>query len=281
MSGTLFLNGNFVPADGAQIKPNDRGFNFADGVYEVVKYYHGKPFRMEDHLDRLRYSLSEVGINYKEVDALPAIFSRLLQSNGLMEEEAGVYLQITRGAHRRVHFQPSEITPTVYAWAFPFASFTEGLNNGIGVVTAEDIRWLRCDIKSISLLPNTMLYQKAVDAGAGETFLIRDGRISEATHSSVFGVKDGALFTHPLSSLILPGITRKVILEISRKWNIPYREEAIVAAELADFHEFFITGTGSEVMPVISIDGRKVGTGSPGPVTRRLQTLFFEMVKGG
>ena len=188
MNETIFLNGNFVPVEEASVMPHDRGFNFADGVYEVVKYYNGKPFRMDDHLDRLRFSLSEVGIEYPSVDHLPLMFEQLLQSNSLMGEEAGVYLQITRGAHRRVHFMPKGLSPTVYAFAFPFSSFTDGLAQGIKAITAEDIRWLRCDIKSISLLPNTMLYQRAVEAGAGETLLIRNNCLTEATHSSVFAV---------------------------------------------------------------------------------------------
>ena len=278
MSGTIYLNGSFVSAADARIMPNDRGYNFADGVYEVVKYYNGKPFRLEDHIARLRYSLAEVGIKYTLVEDLPIIFEQLLQYNNLDGAEAGVYLQITRGAHRRVHFMPGDITPTVYAWAFPFPSFSEGLDKGIGVITAEDIRWLRCDIKSISLLPNTMLYQKAVEAGAGETFLIRNNILTEATHSSVFAVLDGVLHTHPLSNLILPGITRKVILEICRDNNIQFREEAIGADDLNRLTEVFITGTGSEVMPVVSIDGKAVGSGKPGSITRNLQKLFFEQV---
>jgi len=188
----------------ARISPNDRGFIFADGVYEVAKYYNGKPFRFDDHLARLKRSLAELEIEYSEIDSLEAIFAELINRNNLQNKHAGVYLQITRGEHKRVHHFPENIQPTVYAFAYHMPSFTDNLENGIAIITHEDIRWQRCDIKSVSLLPNTMLYNKAVKAGAGECVLIRNGMVTEATHSSVLGVKNGVVITRPLSNLILP-----------------------------------------------------------------------------
>ena len=153
------------------------------------------------------------------------------------------------------------------------------LEEGIRAVAAEDIRWLRCDIKSVALLPNTMLYQQAMEQGAGECILIRDGKVTEATHSSVLGVMKGVLVTHPVSRLILPGITRNVVLEICREKGISFREEAIKAEELYSLDELMVSGTGSEVIPVIQVDDRIIGDGKPGPLTRFLQQQFFEKVK--
>lgn len=275
MSDIVYLNGDFLPRQEAVISPDDRGFNFADGVYEVIKYYKGNPFRMDDHLERLERSLREVRIHYPGTQDLPGILKELLEINGLNGSDAGVYIQVTRGTHRRVHHFPENIQPTVYLSAFPFGSFTEWLENGIGVITREDIRWMRCDIKSVSLLPNTMLYDEARQNGAGECFLIRDGHVTEATHSTVFGVKNGKLFTHPLSNLILPGITRKVILEMCILHGIPFEEEPIPESMLADMDELFIAGTGSEVTPVVSVNGKMIGDGKPGQMTRRIQGEFF------
>lgn len=279
MSELVFLNGKFLPRDQALISADDRGFQFADGVYEVIKYYGGNPFRMEAHLERLRHSLGEVQIRYPGLSGLTAIFKDLLAQNGLQNKDAAVYLQISRGTHPRVHHFPGIPEPTVYAFAFPFPSFTTMLKEGIRVITAEDIRWLRCDIKSVSLLPNTMLYQKAVEHGTGECILIRDGVVTEATHSSVFGIRDGTLFTHPLSNLILPGITRAVVLEICREHAIPCLEEPIANEVLARLDEVFLTGTGSEVMPVVQVNETIIGNGEPGILTRFLQERFFEKVK--
>jgi D-alanine transaminase len=224
MSEIVYLNGEFMLEKEAKISPRDRGFIFADGVYEVAKYYNGKPFRFDDHIERLKRSLAELGIGFMEIEGLKDIFQKLLVENNMENTHAGVYLQISRGEHLRIHSFPKNIKPTVYAYAFELPSFIDNLENGIKVITNDDIRWQRCDIKSVSLLPNTMLFNKAVEAGAGECVLIRDGMVTEATHSSVLGVKNGTVITRPLSNLILPGITRKVILEICLENSIPVEE---------------------------------------------------------
>lgn len=278
MNETVYLNGIFLPKEKAALSPDDRGFIFADGVYEVIKYYNGKPFRYADHLERLERSLQEVQIGFEDLAGLEAVFSNLLKESNLIETHAGVYLQITRGANKRVHHFPAEIKPTIYAFAFELPSFTENLEKGIKVITREDIRWLRCDIKSVALLPNTMLYNQAVEAGAGECILIRDGKVTEATHSSVLAVKKRTVITHPLSNLILPGITRKVILEICAKNNIPVEERAFSEAELFEMDELMIAGTGSEITPVVHVNETPVGNKKPGEMTRFLQRKFFEMV---
>jgi D-alanine transaminase len=278
MREIVFLNGEFLEKEAAKISPNDRGFIFADGVYEVAKYYNGRPFRYDDHLKRLERSLSELEIEYPEIENLQSVFNSLITRNNLNDKHAGVYLQITRGEHKRVHHFPENVQPTVYAFAFELPSFKENLEKGIKVITHEDIRWQRCDIKSVSLLPNTMLYNKAVKAGAGECVLIRNGMVTEATHSSVLCVKNGIVITRPLSNLILPGITRKVVQEICSVHNIAFEEREFSETELLEMDEIIIAGTGSEITPAIKVNESTIGNGKPGKITRFIQQKFFEMV---
>lgn len=278
MTEFIYLNGNLIPKNEASISPEDRGFNFADGIYEVIKYYDGKPFRYQDHIDRLTRSLSEVHIEFNEIELLEIVFQSLLEKNGLANQEAGIYLQITRGSQTRIHRFPENITPTVYATAFPFASKLDQLKNGVKVITTEDIRWLRCDIKSVSLLPNVLAAQKAYEQGAVEAIFIRSGMVTEGSHSSFMAVKNGVVYTHPDSNLILPGITKKVVFEICREHGIQLLEQAIPASDLPNMDEMMIVGTGSEVSPVIQIDDQMVGNGQPGQVTRFIQEKFFGMV---
>jgi len=281
MKEVVYLNGSFIAKNEAFISPEDRGFNFADGIYEVVKYYGGKPFRYNDHINRLKRSLAEVRIDFEDFDQLESIFQTLLERNELTTQEAGIYLQITRGSHQRIHRFPENIKPTVYAWAFPFSSKPDQLKDGVKVITAEDIRWLRCDIKSIALLPNVLYAQKAEENGSAEVIFIRNGTVTEASHSNVIGVKDGIVYTYPDSNLILPGITKKVILEICRESNIKVTEEGIGELELSTIDEMMIVGTGSEVTPVVQINENQVGIGKPGPVTRFIQDKFFELTRMG
>lgn len=278
MSEIVYLNGEFIKKEEAKISPNDRGFIFADGVYEVAKYYNGRAFRYDDHLSRLKRSLNELEIKYSGIESLETVFNELIVRNNLQNKHAGVYLQITRGEHKRVHHFPENMQPTVYAFAYHMPSFTDNLENGISLITHEDIRWQRCDIKSVSLLPNTMLYNIAVKAGAGECVLIRNGMVTEATHSSVLGVKNGVVITRPLSNLILPGITRKVILEICAANHIPFEEREFTLEEMLEMDEIIIAGTGSEITPAIRINNTNIGNGKPGKITRLIQEKFFELV---
>lgn len=279
MAEIVYLNGNFVLKDEAFVSPEDRGFNFADGIYEVIKYYGGKPFRYADHMDRLRRSLGEISINFDDLAQFEVVFQSLLEQNGLANQEAGVYLQITRGSHTRIHQFPENIKPTVYATVFPFSSKWDQLKNGVKVITTEDIRWLRCDIKSISLLPNVLAAEKAHEQNAVEAIFIRNGMVTEGSHSSFMAVKNGVVYTHPDSNLILPGITKIVIREICKTNHIPLVEEAIPASELKAMDEMMIIGTGSEVTPVVQMDKMQVGNGKPGPVTLFIQEKFFELTK--
>lgn len=279
MSEIVYLNGDWVERSQAALSPDDRGFIFADGVYEVTKFYKGKAFRLSDHLERLKRSLKEIEIHFPQIAELESISIDLLTKNNLIHAEAGVYWQITRGAHPRVHHFPANVEPGFYAFASPLPSALEKLSKGIKVIVQEDIRWKRCDIKSVSLLPNTMLYNEAVKQGAGESILVRDGFITEATHSSVFAVKNGTLITRPLSNLILPGITRKVVSELCANYRIPLEEKLFTEVELFAMDEVFICGTGSEVTPVVQVNDFHIGSGKPGPMTQKIQKLFFELVK--
>ncbi len=275
---TIYLNGKFVTSDKASISPDDRGFYFADGVYEVIKYYKGRAFCFEDHLARLRNSLASIRINNFSPDPLQEIGNRLIEINNLKDKYAGLYIQVTRGVAPRMHrFPEKEIPPTLYVRVFELPVFRSELQNGITVISREDFRWHRCDIKSIALLANTMLFQEAVEHGAGECFLVRDGFYTEATHSNIMAVMNHTVYTHPDSNLILPGITKKVVLQICGDLAVKFVERPIRAEETLSFDECFITGTGSEIIPVVGIDGHRVRDGRPGAITRKLQNEFCRM----
>jgi D-alanine transaminase len=233
---------------------------------------------MEDHLERLRNSLAAVRIDFGPMQEIFSICNTLIDANQLRTEYAGIYLQITRGVAPRMHrFPGGDIKPSLYIRAFAMPACLEEILNGIRVITREDIRWLRCNIKSIALLPNTLLFQEAAEQGAGECFLMRNGYYTEATHSNIMAVMQGIVFTHPDSNLILPGITKKTVIGICGELGLKIIERPVMEIETSSFEECFITGTGSEITPVIQIDDKKVGDGLPGPVTRQLQKAFFRI----
>jgi D-alanine transaminase len=276
----VYLNGRFISDDESFISTDDRGFYFADGVYEVIKYYRGLPFCFEDHMTRLKNSLSSIRIDF-DISSMTSLCDRLIKENLLKDEYAGVYIQITRGVSPRIHrFPDKNVKPTLFIRSFAMPSNSDDLKNGIRVITREDIRWLRCNIKSIALLPNTMLFQEAVEQNAKECFLVRNGNYTEASHSNIMAVIKKTVLTHPDSNLILPGITKKVVIRLCDEFCIPLTERPVAASETNLFDECFITGTGSEIMPVVEIDGRQVGNGKPGPVTKQLQEEFFKMTYG-
>lgn len=281
MGPIVYLNGAFIPREKACISPDDRGFYFADGVYEVIKYYRGSAFCFTDHMLRLRHNISETRIRFSGFEHLEIAANELLHLNAMEKEYAGIYLQITRGASPRMHPFPGEATvPTVYMNTCPMPPFIHPLRYGIRVILREDIRWHRCDIKSVMLLPNVLMIQEAVESGAEECFFIRDGFFTECAHSNIFGIKGDVLYTHPDSNRILPGITKKVILQQCRKLGIQVREKPIRADDFRNLDEFFISGTGNEVMPVIQLEDSTIGDGRPGPVTRRIQQEFFRTTYG-
>jgi len=257
------------------VSPNDRGFMFADGVYEVVRSYQGRLFLLPKHLKRLRQSLRSARIAFKGVNAIGALAMELLRRNRLLACDATVYLQITRGVYPRRHaFPPRTVIPTFYMEANRFEPYRVDMTRGISVVTVPDLRWSRCDIKSLALLGNVLARQEAVDRGAFEAIFVRDGLVTEGTRTNVFGVRKGRLVTHPRGGSILGGTTRDVIIQLCRRLRIPVLESGIRKAGLRDMDELFLAGTTVEVMPIVRVDGRRVGTGKPGPITRSLQQAF-------
>jgi D-alanine transaminase len=248
---------------------------FADGVYEVIRSYQGRLFHLPAHLSRLRQSLRSARINYHDVAAIEPAAMELLRRNRLLACDATAYLQITRGVYPRQHaFPPRTVIPTFYMEANRFEPYRAEMARGVGVITVPDFRWSRCDIKSLALLGNVLARQAAIDKGAFEAVFVRDGLVTEGTHTNVFGVRKGRLVTHPRCGSILGGITRDLILRLCRRLRIPVLESGIRETRLPKLDELFLAGTTVEVMPIVSVDSRRVGSGRPGPVTRRLQQAF-------
>jgi D-alanine transaminase len=270
-----YFNGNYLPKDDVKISPDDRGFLFAEGIYEVVRWYEGFFYDMDGHLARLKRGLSEIMIQWPEEDSFPVIARELIRLNNLEKSAALIYLQVTRGSAKRTHSLPSPpVTPTTYASANDFIPENAGKESGIGIMLKEDIRWSRCDIKSVALLPNTLCFQEAISRGFFECAFVRNGIITECSHSNIFFVINGVVFTHPESVHILSGITRKNIIRVARKAGIPVKEEAVPENMLSRVQEIFITNTSGEITPVINIDDMIIGGGMPGPVTRIIRERF-------
>lgn len=277
---TVYLNGTFLPKSDASISPDDRGFLLGDGLYEVTPFYDGVPFGMDGHLARLARGLDWMRIPV-DVPALGEVSRALVARNGLDDAPRSlVYLQITRGAAPRTHYFPEgEVTPTVYgfakAWSRPSDDVWE---RGFTAVTVTDRRWSRVDVKTICLLPNVMAFQAARDAGADDAILVRDGVAIEGAHQNFWAVLDGTVVTHPTTNHILPGITRSVVLDLARGAALPVAERPIQVEELAVAEELFFTGTTGEVRPCVRVDGRAVGDGRAGPITRALSEAFLARV---
>jgi D-alanine transaminase len=276
---TVYLNGQFVPREQAVISPDDRGFLFGDSVYEVVRWYGGYFFDMEGHMNRLRRSLNETRIGFKDVDSLPEIAEKLIHDNNLGDGCSLVYIQVTRGASPRNHaFPDPPVPPTVYISVRRQSMDTLLWERGIAIAPTPDPRWNRCDIKSTALLANILPYQEAHDNGFAEVCFIRDGFVTEGAHSNIFFVRDDTVFTHPESNSILSGITRKNIISIAAESGIRLVEEAVASDMIPYMNEAFITNTSGEVVPVIRIGDQIIGNGTPGDITKKLQRLFRERV---
>ncbi|HET7307666.1 MAG TPA: D-amino acid aminotransferase [Gammaproteobacteria bacterium] len=273
---TAYLDGDYLPLNEARISPLDRGFLFGDGVYEVIPVYAGRLFRFEEHLRRLAYSLGAIRLPdpYSAARWREVLDGLVARNGGGMQS---VYLQITRGADAgRDHRFPTNVAPTVFALSQELAPVPEAwLTRGVAVITAEDIRWRRCDIKSISLLGNILLRQQAEDAGAAETILLCDGYATEGSSSTVFVITaDGKVRTPPKDNRLLPGITRDLILELARGVGLAYEEAEIPAADLVLFPEIWIASSSREVLAVTRLDGAPVGDGRPGPMWQQVHALF-------
>ena len=273
----VYLNGKFIDHTEAAIPVDDRGFLFADGVYEVVRVYNGRAFLMEPHMRRLRAGLAALHIADGIVDTLTDVSERLIRDNGV-EGDGTIYIQVTRGvAPRRHAFPDPDVEPTAYVLAKPFTQYPDDyFDTGVAAISVPDTRWTRCDIKSIALLPNVLANQQAHAAGAFEALFIKDGVLIEGSHSNLFGVLDGTLMTYPSCNYILSGITRALVLEMARQLDIRVAEAPIPWDRLDDVEELFLSGTTTEVMPVARVDDRVIGDGARGPITTRLQQAYRE-----
>lgn len=272
-----FLNDQFLPLREARISPLDRGFLYSDGVYEVTPIYGGRPFRFQQHHDRLTRSLAEIRMEDPlSRAAWRDLYRELIDRNGAASSDAYIYVQVTRGAeYGRNHAPLPDVPRTVFAFAAPWPTARPGaLESGLPAVTADDTRWARCDIKSVSLLANVLLRQLAVDEGATETILLRDGQLTDASASSVHVVIDGELRTPPNSWKLLPGTTRGVIEEIAERAGVQWRSTPVSEAELRSASEILLGAATREVQPITTLDGKPVGVGKPGPVWRRLYDAY-------
>ena len=270
-----YLNGSFLPLEEARVSVMDRGFLFGDGVYEVIPVYGKRLFRLAHHLKRLQNSLDAVRIsNPLADDEWENILTELIKRNSGSDQ--AIYLQVTRGvAARRDHAFPEDTSPTVFAMSTPApASVDIASVAGIRAITLEDNRWKHCNIKAITLLPNVLLRQEAVDAGTAEAILIKDGFAIEGAASNIFIVSNGILITPPNSPALLPGITRDLILELAVNNAIPHREADIPLDELLSADEIWLTSSTREISPVIMLDDTTVGEGTPGPVWKRMIGLY-------
>ncbi len=275
---TIFLNGQYMPIADAKISVLDRGFIFGDGVYEVIPVYSRKAFRLDEHLQRLQNSLDGIKLtNPHSNSAWANLINELITRNEA--EDQYLYLHITRGVAKRDHAFPNPpVAPTVFMMSSPLPTPPANLlASGVGAVTATDNRWLRCDIKAISLLPNVLLRQMAVDAGCTETILIRDNAfMTEGAASNIFVVKGGTLLAPPKDNLMLPGITYDVILEIAAANNIAYEVRKITVAEVFSADELLLTSSTKEVLAITQLDGKPVGSGKPGAMFAQLHQFYQE-----
>ncbi len=270
----IYLNGKFMPIEEACIPVLDRGFIFGDGVYEVIPAYSRKPFRLAEHLDRLQHSLDGIRLKnpFNNEDWKNLLEQVIAQNEG---EDQYLYLHITRGVAKRDHAFPVNVPPTVFIMSNPLLPPpTELLVSGTSAVTALDNRWIRCDVKAISLLPNVLLRQLAVDVHALETILIRDGFLTEGAASNIFVVKNKVLLAPPKSHLMLPGITYDVVLELAAANQIPHEIREISESEVRTADEILLTSSTKEIMPITSLDKKSVGNGRPGELFARLHALY-------
>ena len=268
------VNGRFMPLAEATVSVEDRGFQFGDGVYEVIRTYRGRPFELDGHLARLERSAQALDI--------PQPYSRSKWTQYVLEgikragyPEAKVYLQITRGAAPRDHAFPANATTTVVMTIREFHALSPELQNfGVSAIVIDDLRWGRCDIKSVNLLANVLARQQAKQAGVFEAILVKDGQVTEGAVSNVMAVQGGAVITAPEGPQILSGITRELVLELARKDGIPVQERPIPQSALFRVDELLLTGTTVEVLGVVKVDDKVIGTGRPGPITQRLANLL-------
>lgn len=272
-----YLNGNYLPLEQARISPLDRGFLFADSVYEVLPAFAGRMFRFREHFDRLERSLDAIRMVPPHThEAWFALLTELIARNAADTIDIHLYVQVTRGMeYGRNHAFPANVQPTVFAMASPLPALTSDIvEHGIEAITVEDFRWGRCDIKTTALLANVLMKQQAVDAGAKEAIIVRDGEVLEGASTSVFVAAQGSVATPPNSHRILPGTTREVALELAASLSLPVQVRPIPLEAMLRADEVWIAAATRDVLPITRVDGHPIGTGKPGPLWRRMSTAF-------
>jgi len=276
----VYLNGSWLKPEKAQVSVFDRGFMLGDGIYEVSPFYKGKAFKLKEHLQRLQYCLDEISLEF-DASSLEEVIYEAIERAKLDAEDCAVYMQVTRGVAPRTHYYPEDARPTVLLYVYPVK--LEGFEEKSWKVSVtKDLRWHRCDIKSISLLANIRANQEAISNGFDENLLIRSGWFTEGSHSSIFFVKQGTLFTHPKGHNILSGITRQVVLDLARELDLKVKEEKVHLDELVEVEEVFLTGTTTQIMKVDSItyNDKEVFIAKKDEITRKLQEVFVKETRG-
>ena len=276
----------FMPKDDVRISPDDRGFTFGDGIYEVLKAYSGRLFKTSQHLARLERSLAAIRLPGFNPQSLVPVMQVLLERNNLTAKDAKIYIQITRGDAPRDHAFPGDGTPvTIFITATPVKSKADLIQTGVKAILVEDNRWMLCNIKQIGLLSGVLANQEAKEAEAYEALFVRDGFITEGTHTNFCAIIDGKLHTHPANNLILPGVTRAIVIDICQALNIPVIEEPIAADDLlqqidngSSPVEALVLGTITEIMPIIQIGDQVIGDGQPGKITNQIQQQFSKLI---
>lgn len=277
-SPTVYLNGSLVTADDARVSAQDRGMAFSDGVYEVIRYAHGQAFDLQSHRARLTRSLGETRLAHAmDGHDLQAVSDELVARNAC--PDAKLYWQITRGDAWRNHPIPADVTPTVFASATPIPPVEpDAPAPAARCVLADDVRWSRCDIKSLMLLPNVLALAEAREAGADDAIFVRDGIVTESTSRNVLIAAGGELLTHPADGHILHGTTRRLVIDLARELGITVHETAFDAEALRAADEVMLCSTTSDVLPVVAVDGRPIAAGVPGPMALRLRRALQQRI---
>jgi D-alanine transaminase len=280
MGELLFLNGEYMPLEQGRVPVEDRGHLFGDGIYEVIRCYAGRPFRLREHLLRLHASADAIALRLPLTDAeIGTVCDTLLDRTGL--RDCTIYLQITRGVAPRAHVFPKDARPGFMAFARPVAPPSPAQREcGVPVIGVNDDRWGRCHIKSLNLLANVLAKEKAHEAGGYEGLFVRDGIVTEGTASNAFMVASRTVWTHPADHRILHGVTRAAVIEVAKGSGFPVREEPRTLGDYLDADEVFLSGTTVEVLGVATIDGKPVGAGGAGPVTKALHEAFLRLTRG-
>jgi len=271
---TVYLNGDFLPIEEAKISPLDRGFIFGDGVYEVIPFYAGRGLRMREHLQRLQRSLDELEIdNPYMLEQWETLITSLIEKNG--GGNVGVYIQVTRGVAKRDFPPPKGLTQTVFMMVNPLATpKPEIYTRGISCVSLDDNRWLKCHIKSVALLGAVLLKHESNQGGYDDAVLFRDGYLTESSASNIAAVKNGVILCPPMDNLVLPGITYELMIELARKSNMPLEIRRVPRRQVKTADELWIMSSTKEVVPIVKLDDKPIGSGLPGPIFKQMHQLF-------